>query len=362
MKDHTVTILASGVALGVYLPALILEYQLKKRGLNTDIAVIENLVEEEKKNRILVNKKAFHENFRLALKGRKMMKDMSSSFDKALKSELFDTWKKSDRRYFMTYSGYWVPILEEYREISGININVDVINIDADICQSMSHFTDIIFSKYRQIWLWSWKDRRLDYEVPVTDQKPVEYSKRNGRLVIHGGGWGMGTYKIKISELESKGYNLDIVAYYPEEIDYGNKRRYFMIEPGWSPWMKNKNGRHEFPPMSEIKQGENPVYKNKECYHELFDTIREAGAIISKPGGSTLADSLASATPLVTLEPFGEAEEKNSGIWEYLGFGISYENWEKSGFSVDVLEKLHLNLINKGKTIDYPEFFSKNIS
>jgi hypothetical protein len=362
MNDQTITILASGVALGVYLPALILEYQLRKRNVNADVAVIENMVVEEKKNKILDNKKAFHENFRLALTGRKMTKDMSSSFDETLTAELFDTWKKSNKKRFITYSGYWIPLLEKYREISGFTIEVDVANIDADICQSLSHFTDIIFSKYRQIWFWKWDDRRLNYEVPVTDQKPLSYSQRNHRFVIHGGGWGMGTYNSKISELESKGCKLDIVAYYPEEIGPGKEHRYFMIDPGWAPWMKNKNGRHEFPPMAEIKPGEIANYKNKECYHELFDTIREAKAIVSKPGGSTLADSLASATPIIMLAPFGEAEDKNAKIWEYLGFGISYENWKKSDFSMDILEKLHLNLINKGSTINYPDTVMKHFA
>jgi hypothetical protein len=362
MKDQTVTILVSGVALGVYLPGLILEYQLKIRNVRTDVAVIENMVEQEKKSKILVNKKAFHDNFRLALKGRKMMKDMSETFDQNLVDELFAEWKRSNRKYFITYSGYWIPLLEKYREISGFNIEVDVANIDADICQSLSHFTDIINSKYRQIWLWKWEDKRLTYEVPVTDQKPVAYSMRNDRFVIHGGGWGMGTYQSKIPELESRGLKLDVVAYYPEEVDTAKGHRFFMIDPKWAPWMKNRNGRHEFPPMAEIKPGENPRYKNRECYHELFETIREAKAIISKPGGSTLADSLASATPIIMLDPFGEAEEKNARIWEYLGFGISYENWKSSNYSLAVLEKLHLNLLHKGATIDYPESISRQFA
>ncbi len=358
MEDQTVTILASGVALGVYIPALILEYQLKKRKVNTDVAVIENLISEEKKAKILDNKKAFHDNFRLALKGRKMTKDMSSTLDESLVAELFGLWEQSGRRRFIIFSGYWVPLLEMYREKSGFPIEVDVLNIDADICQSLSHFTDIC-SNYGQIWLWNWNERRLCYEIPVTDQKPIEYERRKDRFVVHGGGWGMGTYKSKLSELDRAGCKLDIVAYFPEEVEAGTEHRYYMIDPAWNPWMKNGNGCHEFPPMAEIRAGEKTIYKNKECCHELFDTIREAKAIISKPGGGTLLDSLASATPIITLDPFGEAEDKNAKIWEHLGFGISYENWKTSGFSMDILERLHRNLMNRSSTIDYPDVVMK---
>ena len=352
------TILASGVALGVYIPALILEYQLKKRKVGTDVEVIENLISEEKRVRILENKKAFHDNFRLALKGRKMTKDMSSTLDGFLMDELFDLWEKSGRRRFIVFSGYWVPLLEMYRERSGLPIEVDILNIDADICQSLSHFTDIC-GNYGQIWLWNWKERRLHYAIPVTDQKPIEYGLRKDRFVIHGGGWGMGTYKSKLSELDRHGYKLDIIAYFPEEVGTCKEHRYYMVDPAWNPWTKNGNCRHEFPPMAEVKAGEKTIYKNRECCHELFDTIREAKAIISKPGGGTLLDSFASATPIITLDPFGEAEDKNARLWEYLGFGISYENWEKSGFSMDILEKLHRNLMNRGATIDYPDTVMK---
>jgi len=32
-------------------------------------------------------------------------------------------------------------------------------------------------------------------------------------------------------------------------------------------------------------------------------------------------------------------------LWTALGFGIMYEEWKTSGFSFDILEKFHQNLI-----------------
>jgi UDP-N-acetylglucosamine:LPS N-acetylglucosamine transferase len=67
--------------------------------------------------------------------------------------------------------------------------------------------------------------------------------------------------------------------------------------------------------------------------------------MLCKTGGGTLIDSLWSATPIVALEPFGEHEQINALLWERLGFGMGYDAWRSSGFSLDLLEKAHLNLL-----------------
>ena len=50
MKQTTITILCSGASLGVYVPGLVTNKQLRNKGLNTEIVVLENLLFEEKKN------------------------------------------------------------------------------------------------------------------------------------------------------------------------------------------------------------------------------------------------------------------------------------------------------------------------
>jgi UDP-N-acetylglucosamine:LPS N-acetylglucosamine transferase len=71
-------------------------------------------------------------------------------------------------------------------------------------------------------------------------------------------------------------------------------------------------------------------------------------AVVSKPGGGTLLDSLAAATPVVLLPPWGEPEAKNGALWEELGFGIDVERWRKTGFDHHVLEDLHHRLLMAG--------------
>ncbi len=86
--------------------------------------------------------------------------------------------------------------------------------------------------------------------------------------------------------------------------------RYFMVDSEWSPWNKNQNNQHEYPPFGEIIDFNKKSFRNKEEYHEFYDLVKQSKAIISKPGGGTLIDSLASATPIILLDPYGYAEQK----------------------------------------------------
>ncbi len=355
MKEDKVTILASGVALGVYIPALLVNYQLRRRGVAAEVVVLENLLLPEKKAKIPANKQAFHRSFRVALAGQKMAVDLWPHYDKKALAGLFDAWQGEGRRNFIVFSGFWMSVLREYiNTVPGNGMNVEIVHMDADISASWRLFRRET-TGFNNVWLFDGRNKKVDYELRIAQHPPVPYRSRPDRYVIHGGGWGMGNYREKIAELEEGGLKLDIVAYEAEETENLKAgHRSFMIDPCWSPWIKNNNDEHEFPPFGQITGGRAPVFKNKQEYHDLFDVIRLSRAIISKPGGATLADSLASATPLVILESFGNYEQQNAELWEHLGFGIRYDDWKTAGFSGGILEKFHYNLLSAaGLAVDY---------
>ncbi len=354
-EKSKISILCSGVALGVYIPAILIYYQLKKANINIEVIVLENLLADDKKSKLLENKKAFHKNFRFALTGQKMAKDLWPFFDKNIINELFKNWISEKRKKFIIFSGFWMSVINEYSKlISPEKLDIDIIHMDADISASWKNFQDDC-KQFNNIWLFDWKEKRLIYNIPVTAKMPLTFNNRKDRFVIHGGGWGMGTYQSKISELTRNVIKLDIIAYDISEADELNqKNRFYMIDPAWSPWIKNKKNIHEFPPFGEVKKNKKNEFKNKEEYHELYDLISQNMGIISKPGGATLVDSLSSATPLIMLEPFGDYEQKNSELWKELGFGIYYDEWEKLKFSKEILKELHENLIKSCKnSINY---------
>ena len=67
--------------------------------------------------------------------------------------------------------------------------------------------------------------------------------------------------------------------------------------------------------------------------------LRRAVAMICKTGGGTLLDSLWSATPIITLEPFGAHEAVNAELWRRLGFGTTFAAWRDGGFRLRVFSR-----------------------
>ena len=357
-ESQTVTILCSGVALGVYIPALLVNYQLRKHRIKTEVIVLENYYTPQSKDKLNDHKQAYHKNFSMALMAHKMTRDMQTSLDSELVNNLLTNWQAENRLDFIVWSGFWMPIIEKYRNrVAPQKINVDICRIDAEISASFKYKDRN--QDHTEIWLWNKEQKKLIYEIPVTNKHPIPYGKRGDRFVIHGGGWGIGTYKSKITELEEREILLDIVAYNVQEnTREKTQNKYFMVDPNWLPWHKNKNNEHEFPPFGEVDN--KTEFKNKKEYHELFDVIRQSKAIISKPGGGTLIDSLASATPIILLEPYGYAEQSNADIWKYLGYGISYESWKEINYDYHILEILHKNILNRNRqTINYSQNYAK---
>jgi hypothetical protein len=135
----------------------------------------------------------------------------------------------------------------------------------------------------------------------------------------------------------------------PSDSHYG-------VDPAWRPWHR-RGGRHIFPPFGPV----GGPYDSGER-HALFELIQRSKAIVSKPGGGTLIDSLSSATPVVLLEPYGYAEERNGALWEHLGFGVSYSKWRDSGWDESILHQLHLNILRRQRNgPDYPGAYARRI-
>ncbi|MBF0443494.1 MAG: UDP-glucuronosyltransferase [Oligoflexales bacterium] len=350
-----VGILCSGVALGVYIPGISIHRQLRNRNWESEVFVLENLLLEEKKNKLPENKEAFHKNFALALAGQKLARDIVPSLDRERILEIFEIWIKERISYFIVVSGFWMSIIEIFREMfPDIGIFVECLHIDSDFSPSWKKALKNR-DEANNVWLFSHDEKRIVRELRVTGKAPLPYDRRENRFLIHGGGWGMGTYQGKIPILREHGINLDIIAYDVREVpsNPGNDR-YFMVDPDWHPWLKNENNQHVYPPFARIIPGSKPVFESKDEYPDLFDITRAVKAVISKPGGSTLIDSLSSATPIVMLEPFGEHEKKNAELWIGLGFAVSFDDWERSGFDFGLLRQLHVNLLDaRGRHEDY---------
>lgn len=364
MEQKKVTILCSGFGLGFYIIGLLLDRGFRRKGVSSEVLVFESLMTEDKIEKVKCSKRVYHNNFSAALMSTRMLLDTRQSLDSKVVDNLVESWRREGRTNFIVLSGHWIHIIQRYREIASERVNIDIIYTDSDYAPSWKS-VKALYQDYNrdcdEVWLFDSVNKSVDYQIPISDLPCKPFSKRSDRYIIHGGGWGMGTYRERIRDLEQYGVHLDIIGYEPEEAeDRKEGNRYFVNDPSWVAWDSCNGEAYEFPPLAQVGRNGELNYRNNFEYHVMFDLVREARAIISKTGGGTLVDSLASATPIVMLEPFGDHEQKNAELWEYLGFGIPFEKWREAGFSGEMLEDMHLNLLRKRKEcLDYTDYYTK---
>ncbi|MFC0623555.1 hypothetical protein [Kribbella deserti] len=333
-----IEILTSGVALGVHVPGLLLADRLREQGGSAHVSVLERLMPEQTLVTTARSKQAFHRDFRVALAGQKLARDASIATDARAVDDLLREWRARRVSRFVVFSGFWLPIVERYVAEAGV-VPVDVCHVDSVQSPSFDKAGPTTL-EVEHVWLADADGGRVPCSIPVTREEPLAWSDRDHRLLVHGGGWGMGTYRERAPELLAAGFALDVVAYEDRDLAGTEGVRYFMIDPDWHPWLGDG-----YPPFAEVVAGQPPAFVQRTGHHGSFDLARRALATVSKPGGGTLLDSLWSATPTVLLEPFGPHEQHNAELWRQLGFGIAFEHWAEKGLAVEVLAELHEALL-----------------
>ena len=132
MREATITLLGSGVCLGVYGPALSTHAWFRERGIASELVVLESCWREGPQADLLRTKSAFHRDFRLAMMGQKMAKRAASTLDEAKVTALLAGWKREGRRRFVVFSGFWAPILKRYLDCwPGEAIDLEICHMDA---------------------------------------------------------------------------------------------------------------------------------------------------------------------------------------------------------------------------------------
>ncbi len=361
----TVTILCSGFGLGFYTPGLLVKAGLGRQGIPTEVLVFENVMGDAQRGRVDHSRRAYHDDFSVALMSQRIPQDIRKSMDPEQVSRLLQQWQAEGRRHFICLSGHWIYVLELYREQIGEALDVDLLYLDAIDSPSWKNVKrriDKLEERYNEVWLFGHDEQPMNTYIDIAGSDPVQpYAEREKRLLVHGGGWGMGTYREHLDHLHNAGYALDIVLYEgdaPGDTEQG--QRYHRMDPEWRTWQHNNEGRHTFPPFAEVMPGEPEQYQLHADYHMLCEIERRVKAIVSKPGGGTLADSFASGTPIIFLDPFGEHEQRNAERWEQYGYGITYNRWmSEYGGGTDILEQLHHNLLTARQQLSpYPEQYA----
>ena len=345
-------LLTSGVCLGAYIPAVQLRSALSGLRIRVYLDVLEQHFSATDQQRILGTRDRYQQSFRTALAGRRLHGVLNHSVDVTDDERLFALWRERRISRFVVLQGQWMAVLSRYLKFAGDNsFAVEALHLDVQDAPSWRAAREQSSNAWsicdEQRWLS--EDGAVHFRIGDDRRAPLPFATRRRALVVHGGGWALGDF-VEQSRRLSEHFDIELLAGSKETPPFASTNvRVHTIPPDWAPW--NATSERPYPPLGPADPGQT----NR--FHEMS---RLCVAVVSKPGGSTMLESIATATPIIFLRPCGEHEEANARAWIRRGFGMAMEDWERSNFSIDALERMHLALIDAHeRTPEYWERWSE---
>lgn len=333
-----VLLLSSSLALGVYTPAKILQDELRYLNIETDIHIVEGLFHTDKKINIEENKRRFGENFKLAKAAHAMPNHFTKSIDESLKEPCFKKWNAGNYSLIIVLSGFWLDLVNEYDSNYAHNSKIILLHLDS--VESHSWRQSISpRNRYKEIWFFSEPNNQINYKICTRRYIQDE----NKSIIVHGGGWNMGEYKDAIIAMNQAGYRLSVIVNYLEDIPSSDTENdYYVLQanfnydlvvenPTYPSLMRYLNGK-----LVEFHENKNP----------FADLINNSCAILSKPGGGTLLDSLTYGIPVIFVEELAKYEQSNAQLWVRKGLGMTLDKFIKLTNKRNQLLVMRRNIIN----------------
>ncbi len=347
MERPHVAILCSGVALGVYIPGLEIARGLREFGIDARVHVLEAFQPEDIEAALLRTREQHRNHFRAVQLSQRLVRDISPSLDRAALARLADAFDARGVSRILALSGFWLPWAAAYGAHRP-ECSIEALHIDSTISPSWRPYAN--GDEMRRVAHRSMLDAatgRVSFRLRIGGLDPLPYAEREAAVLLHGGGWGVGTYAAALERALSAGYRASIVRHVEAEMTPMEGVRNLLLDPQWRAW--RDTGPEElghFPPLGSIEADTGEIrFRQSEHYPDLFDITRNVLAVVSKPGGSTLIDSMAAATPLLFLSPSGKHEQANADVWIARGYGDWFERWDAQGASRTALEEMHARLM-----------------
>ncbi len=327
-----VCILTSEMGLGAYTAAVNLRRTIleKDKSAVCDLLMYEILMPKEKRERLPQYRQAFHNDKRFATAGHLLMNKFENNQDADAILDLYKKWDDMGYDKFVVMSGNWLSIVEGYR-----------VDSDKVVCVRLDCSPTVTWSKYdyseklfETIWLLGKDDKEPNF-VLYKDVKPLAVEDRIKQVFVHGGGWGMGNYLEILGDLTKKIKTVTL-AYEPKDCvlkDLNNT--YLLLDSAW------KVGTEDvFPVLHEIDEFGNVG----QAKINGIDVMKASVAVVSKPGGGTIIDSLATLTPMIYLDPISKHEQTNLDFYLRRKLGLSLECAMSAQNLVDEFKRVQDNL------------------
>jgi len=336
-KAHTINIVSSIIGYGVYFPALMIYEQLKALNYNVNMYIIERFFDENAAAEFERTKAAFKKDVRLVQIASRIPVKYTEKLSAKKTEALFKEWETNTSTHFLCFSGLWLETLQTYKK-QHPNCIIDCCRVDSAVSATWGKLDDLNELITNDLSFFNATENKINYVLNIPEIQPLPYSERKNNVTIHGGGWDLGNFATTTDQF-TENYHVNLIVNDLQEITsknttlYGNK-------PKWNPLYENG-----FPPFGRMDSASHTVFNNYEKHPGILTILAKSNAIVSKPGGMTLMDSLSTETPLIFLKTVGKNENSNQKLWETLQLGISLETWQKSDDQKALLNEMHKRII-----------------
>ncbi len=331
-------ILCSALGLGTYVPALLIREELAAAGRASRVFVFESFLQDKQREAIVKARRAYQRNAAFIRIGQKLIPKVHRD---ALPdpSSILEAMETAGISRFVVLNGFWLPVLARIAQVR--SLATDLLHIDATSSPSWEagrSAADGLDASH--VWLGRLESGQVEHLIGVKcPQHPL--AARQNAILAHGGGWSLGTYPDAARRIAMSGLPVHIVLTARSRNSQPWAARVFRLDPRWEAWSVSDQPP-SFPPLLGLSAGIDGVTGH--AYHDLLGLLCRVKGVISKPGGATMVDCIASGTPLIYVEPQGDHEASNALLWTSLGLAVSFEEWARAAFSEDVLHEVHLNL------------------
>jgi hypothetical protein len=344
--NDTIVILSSLVGYGSFIPALLLYKQLESEGRGVQLHAIENYYSDEKKAIFEQTRAAFRKNPKLVRIASGLSEQLEKNLSHSGEEELLRRWREEGCLRFVCFSGLWSGLLARFAE-SDRRVKIVFCKVDSGFSSAWKNIGPSLLQHHHTSFF-NAEEGTVRYKISPQEIEPRPLNQRETAVLLHGGGWYLDGFG-KQADAIGQHYTCRPVQR-ASDPEHNPAEHIGPIRETYT-WDPLHNSNHFYTLPSYSLSG-----RTDREYEGLWELINGCRAIVSKPGGMTLMDSLITATPLVMLEPASRNEEDNGRLWQRLGLGIYYGDWEKENFSGVILEEMHRNLLRKRS--EAPDFIS----
>jgi hypothetical protein len=336
-QAHTINIVSSIIGYGVYFPALIVFEQLKALGYTVNIYIIERYFDENAMSEFERTKAAFKKDVRLVQIASRIPVKYTEKLSVKKTEALFQEWSNNNSTHFLCFSGLWLETLHAYKK-QHPTCTIDCCRVDSAISSTWGKLNDLNELITNDLSFFNAAEDTINYVLNIPEIQPLPYLERENTITIHGGGWDLGNFTMTTEHFSNYHVNL-IVNDIQNDFNTKNTTLY-ANKPKWNPLYENG-----FPPFGRIDSASNTVFKTYKKHPGILNVLAKTNAIVSKPGGMTLMDSLITETPLIFLKSVGKNENSNKKLWETLQLGIPIETWQKNDHQAATLNEMHERIV-----------------